>query len=475
MHKLYSLLLLHIVFISLCWAQPHIDLVPYATGFQADISGIEHTNDGRLFVTEQLGYIRIIQPGGTVSSRPFLDIHNKVTPTVIDSIKEQGLLGLAFSPNYAEDGNFYVYYTNKQGLGNCVLSRYHVSADPDSADAASEEVLLTIYKPYVNHNGGCLKFGPEGYLYLSVGDGGKGGDPGNRAQNKDSLLGKILRLDVAGGGPYSIPLSNPFLNGGGAPEVWAYGLRNPWRFSFDVVKNDLWIADVGEQTMEEINFQPAFATGARNYGWRCYEGTLEFNLNGCGNPMDYVSPVYTYYHSEAGECSVTGGYVYRGRDYPIMTGYYFFTDYCKGVILSLSGDGNFTPAIAGDFSGKLFSTFGEDIDGELYVADHSTGTIYKIIAVPLAIDNYNKDISYSKVYPQPNSGSFTCEFNLAADTRLELEVSDATGRIIYQQKEGFKPGRNVLPLNFSDISGGTYFLRLKTAKGSTYHKILITT
>jgi len=351
-----------------------LSLTSFASGF-AGVTDIKNTGDNRIFVVTQNGYIRIVDTSGAVYPKPFLDIHTIVTP----GGGEQGLLGLAFSPAYSTDGRFYVNYTDVSGDSH--IARYHVSAtNPDSADAASGETILYVAQPYSNHNGGDLRFGPDGYLYCSFGDGGSGGDPGNRAQNLQQYLGKILRINVDVPYGYSIPSDNPFFTNPNAyHEIWAYGVRNPWRASFDRITHDYWIADVGQGLHEEIDFQPAGDPGGENYGWRCYEGNDPYTLTGCGPISNYVFPVYTYDHIN-GNCSVTGGYVYRGGQYGAMFGKYFFADYCSGYITSIfpDGFGGWDTTFEGDFNNSQFGAFGENVNGELYISGNSSGIIYKL-------------------------------------------------------------------------------------------------
>lgn len=349
-------------------AQPNI-IIPFATGFDDPVV-ITHAGDSRLFVVAKAGYIYIVDTDGNTNPVPFLDIDARVKSTG----SEQGLLGLAFHPQYPDSAYFYVNYI---GVADSThISRFSVNpATPDLADNQSEKKLMTLYQPFTNHNGGDLKFGPDGYLYIALGDGGSGGDPDNRAQNLQDFLGKILRIDVDHGDPYAIPETNPFYNDPLAlDEIWAYGLRNPWRFSFDRLTGDLWIGDVGQGAHEEIDFEPAASTGGENYGWRCYEGNFSYNPNGCGAAGLYTFPVYDYSHSLG--CSVTGGFVYRGTQFPGMVGKYFFADYCSGRMWTLEDiGGTWTATLFAQFSGENFTTFGEDVQGRLYVASYSTGTI----------------------------------------------------------------------------------------------------
>lgn len=371
---------------------------PATLGLQRVIGGlskptdITHAADDRLFISEKVGRIRIVQNGSLLTTS-FLDISAKVAKNT--GSEETGLLGLAFHPNYKNNGYFYVNY-NVSGPLRTRVSRFKVSSgDSNIADPNSELVLMEFDQPYNNHNGGQLQFGNDGYLYIATGDGGSGGDPQNNAQNNDVLLGKLLRIDVdgtGGNGPdcetsgsnnYRIPPDNPYVNGKGGTcdEIWASGLRNPWRFSFDRLTHDLWIGDVGQGKIEEIDFMPAGSGGGKNYGWRCYEGDAEYSTGGCQPASSYVAPITTVNHS-TGACSITGGYVYRGSAFPNLNGHYFFSDYCDKTIRSISGaaDNPIVTAWSASGGGSNPVTFGQDRNGELYVG-YFSGDIYRITGV----------------------------------------------------------------------------------------------
>jgi glucose/arabinose dehydrogenase len=358
------------------WPQISVNL--YASGLGRPVQ-ITHAGDGsgRLFVVSQSGRIEVLQ-NGVMSSAPFLDITDRVLFG-----GEQGLLSMAFPPNFS-NSHFYVYYTDLKG--DNVVARCQVSDDPNSAFCDPEKIVLTISHPeFENHNGGQLVFGPDGYLYIGTGDGGGAGDPGNNAQDPRSFLGKILRLDVeAGDIPYAIPPTNPF-TGPNDPsniyldEIWALGLRNPWRFSFDRQTGDLYIGDVGQNTYEEIDFQPASSMGGENYGWNIMEGFHCFNAESC-DQTGLILPVVEYDHTEGN--SVTGGFVYRGSDYPRMQGIYFYGDFTSGAIWGLRNDGTTWQNALLLESGLSISAFGEDEKGNLYVTNYFSGDIYLITDSP---------------------------------------------------------------------------------------------
>jgi len=326
----------------------------------------------RLFIVEKTGRIRIVKNGGLLST-PFLDLSSRVS-----NGSEQGLLGLAFHPLYAQNGTFVVNYTNPSG--DTRVSRFTVSANPDLANGGSEQVILAVAQPFTNHNGGMVDFGPDGYLYIALGDGGSGGDPLGNGQDRTTLLGSILRLDIDGAAPYVIPPTNPFAS---SPtfkrEIWAYGVRNPWRFSFDRTTGDLYIGEVGQGAREEIDFQPASSTGGENYGWNIMEGTICFSPSSGCNQTGLTLPVLDYDHSQG--CSVTGGYVYRGTAVPALQGRYLYADWCQGWVRSFRMQGGQAvermdwPTLA---PGGSITSFGQDAQGEVYVLV-GQGSVYRIV------------------------------------------------------------------------------------------------
>lgn len=363
-----------------------VDVRPFAGGLK-DVTSIKHAGDDRLFVTQRDGRIFVIGPDGTVSPEAFLDIRDLVER----GFWEQGLLGLAFAPDYATSGVFYVTYSAKPDVGlnaPLVLARYKVDPAGDGpVDTATGEVLLSIPHPREFHYGGDLQFGPDGYLYMASGDGelvtGPQGDP--NALRGWNLLGKILRLDVdpAHSAAYAIPPDNPFVgNDDWRDEIWLYGLRNPWRISFDQQTGDLYIADVGLTRHEEINRIPPGVSG-RSLGWPCYQGPEPATtLDGCGDSDDHLFPLYSYPHTTGG-CSVIGGYVYRGREMPAFAGRYLFADLCTGAVLALGPDpqGEVEAVEAGRFPGRGWTTFGEDARGELYLGEYQgSDTVFRLVA-----------------------------------------------------------------------------------------------
>ena len=437
----------------------------------------------RIFVVERRGSdnrgrIKIVR-NGAVLATPFL------TTDVLASDTEQGLLGLAFAPDYATSGRFYVDYTDAGGTTRIV--RYQVSSDPDVADPAGT-VILSVAQPYTNHNGGWIGFGPDGYLYIAMGDGGSGGDPEDRAQNLNTLLGKILRIDVSGSG-YTIPSGNPYAGAtAGLDEIWCFGLRNPWRPSFDRQTGDFVIADVGQAQREEIDFAPAGTGAGANYGWRCLEGTLPYTTStttpcgSCANPAcPFVLPSAEYDHS-GGRCSISGGYVYRGSAIPSLQGSYFYADYCTGQIWSGRFQGGVLTGITertadlvpagGLYTIAHVTSFGEDARGELYICD-SDGEVYRIVTEDSVVGVGGgappARVLLKVVGPLPFRSDLTLEVDLPAPADATVEVYDVTGRKVRTLHRGLLPaGRNPLAWDGRLDGGGTapsgvYWLRLQAA------------
>jgi hypothetical protein len=436
-------------------------LIPFASGLTSPVC-IANEGDDRLFVVNQHGTISILNSDGTIRSQSFLDIQTRVVYG-----GERGLLGVAFHPQYQTNGYFYVNYI---GNGDSThISRFKVSIDNQNlADPQSELKLLTIFQPYQNHNGGDLNFGPDGYLYFGLGDGGLAGDPGNRAQNPKEFLGKMLRIDVDHGNPYSIPATNPFYNRTDTlGEIWALGLRNPWRFSFDRLTGDLWIADVGQDAIEEIDFQPAGDKGGENYGWRCFEGNQVYNTSLCNLSELFTFPIYTYPHGS--ECSVTGGYVYRRSETSPYYGYYFFADYCSDRIWTLhNASGVWIKEDFGQFAGNNFSTFGEDANGQLYVAGLASGNIFKINDLTTGLSDPAKSDEI-KIIRMPSGNMIRIETNQANQSVMHLNVFDISG-IKHFQTDFLEPNQE---FNFSFLKSGTYILTVLIDGKKNTHKVIV--
>lgn len=354
-------------------AADSLKLTEIATGFNRPLY-VTHAGDesNRLFLVEQSGKVWILNDGSR-SAQPFLDISQIISPAALGTgFTEQGLLGLAFHPDFASNRQFFVNFTDRKG--ETVVAKYLVSeSNPFLADVNSGQVIFRLSQPYSNHNGGHIEFGPDGYLYIALGDGGWANDPLGAGQNRGLLLGSILRIDIDGASPYTIPSDNPFVDDTGAhDEIWAYGLRNVWRFSFDRLTGDMYIADVGQNQWEEINFQPADSPGGENYGWNVWEGNHIF---AGGHAPNHVPPIFEYTRNMG--CSVTGGYIYRGEAVPDLYAAYIFGDFCTGRIWATWRDSELnwqTEQIMN--TGMAISSFGEDEARELYVIDYA-GALYR--------------------------------------------------------------------------------------------------
>jgi uncharacterized protein (TIGR03437 family) len=355
---------------TICAQWPEIRLQRIASGLAnpTDIAAVPD-GSGRLFVLEQPGRVRVIR-GGALQPEPVL------TLSTLSAGGERGLLGIAFPPGFASKRYFYLNYTDPQGAS--VVSRWRLTADPERADPGTEQVILRIVRTASNHNGGGIVFGPDGMLWIGTGDSGGGGDPANAAQNPNELRGKMLRIDTESGTePYAVPASNPFVNRANyRPEIWATGLRNPWRYSFDRETGDLWIADVGQNRAEEVNFQSASSPGGENYGWDMMEGLQCYPPGSTCNPTGLTLPILEYTRNLG--VSITGGLVYRGQRFPSMRGIYLYADFGSGRIWGVRRAGNSWENRELLDTAMQISTFGQDEAGELYVADHSGGAIYAI-------------------------------------------------------------------------------------------------
>jgi glucose/arabinose dehydrogenase len=423
------------------FSQPVLNYKQVITSLTSPVD-IVNANDGskRLFVVQQNGIIKVFDSLFNYKS-DFITVPGVLTGG------ERGLLSMAFHPDYRNNGFFFVYYTNSSG--SIEIARLKVSTDPNTADAGSKLVIITIPHPgQANHNGGKLNFGRDGYLYFGTGDGGSGGDPPNNAQTGISLLGKMLRIDIdhiAGTSNYSIPADNPYINDPLiADEVWAMGLRNPWRWSFDRITGDMWIGDVGQNAWEEINFSKANETKGVNYGWRCYEGTHAYNTTGCKTPENYVPPVFDYPHNAAaGGFVVTGGYVYRGTEYPSLNGYYICADYASANQWMISDSANtwVVKKQAGTFPAAI-SSFGEGEDGTLYACSLSAGIIYKIEAIT--------DVQFQLLTftGEVKNNIATIKWSASGEQNLQQFELEASNDSINFQKIGTLAAQNQINSNF---------------------------
>jgi glucose/arabinose dehydrogenase len=416
-------------------AQPIIDLQLVTTGFNEPVD-IASAGDERLFIVSRHGTIDILYPDLSVST--FLDIDDRVG----SGGGEQGLLGLVFHPSYAVNGYFYVNYTDT--LGDTHISRFSVSSEnPELADPDSELLLMYADQPANNHNSGDLAFGPDGYLWLCTGNGG--GPSNTNAQDTTTILGKVLRIDVDGATPYAIPADNPFVGVAGIDEMWSLGLRNPWRFSFDRLTGDIWIADVGGALKEEVNVISPEAGGGENFGWQCFEGTTM--TSSCDAGIDFTFPVFEYIHNPStGGYAITGGFVYRGTEFPNLYGYYTTVDYVTGNAWTVRSDG--AGAWISDFLGYLeedITSFGEDVNGEIYACEKNAGDIFRLV-------------------------------DLCGNFSLDAEVSDETaaglgnGAIDLELMEGNAPftfnwSNGETMEDLSGLSAGTYSVTVTDAIG----------
>jgi glucose/arabinose dehydrogenase len=453
-------LLYYLLMLSYLGQSQTISLQSIATGFASPVE-ITNAGDSRLFVVQKGGLIRILNADGTVNATPFLNLS-----AFVSTNSERGLLGLAFHPNYATNGYFFVNYTNL--AGNTIIARYTVNVSNPNIANTTETILMTITQPFANHNGGTIKFGPDGYLYIGMGDGGSGGDPGNRAQNINENLGKMLRIDVnTTTAPfYSSPNSNPYVGVAGNDEIWAIGLRNPWKFSFNRLNGDLWIADVGQDAVEEINkvVSPLPNSGI-NFGWRCYEGNSTYITSGCA-PSSAMSFPFIQYTRFGGACSVTGGYFYSGSAYPNFQNKYFFTDYCDNKIRMVDNAGVITTTAS--FSGNNFVTFGEDVNGELYIAGITSGTVYKIIDSSLSQPNF--ETNGFSLYPNPAKGYFVIK-SAATNLATNIDVFDISGKLLFSRKLTSNT-ENLIDTNL--LSKGMYLVTVETTNGTNYTtKVLV--
>ena len=450
-----NILLLISAFFCLNAFSQTIELEDFADGFSSPLA-LKNAGDERLFVVEQGGVIKIVDLNGVVNSTPFLDIQS-----IVNAGGERGLLGLAFHPEYQTNGRFFVHYSNSSG--DTQISEFSVStSNPDIANPNSEVMLLTVSQPFSNHNGGTIAFGPQdGYLYIGLGDGGGGGDTDNNAQNPTLLIGKLLRIDIdtqSGGNNYGIPSDNPFI---GDPntrdEIWATGLRNPFRFTMDPETNSIWIGDVGQNAREEVN-RASLSQAGLNYGWRCYEGNAPFNTSGCPDESELTFPVFDYSWNGGG--SVIGGYVYRGDLYADLQDVYVFGD-IDGMISTLDIDDNYINQ--GQFPGTWVA-FGQDINKELYSVNLG-GSIFKIAGGVLSVDE-NQGAN-AIIYPNPATSIVSIK--LQTQVMEHLKISDVKGSVIHTETLQ----SNQKQLNTSSFAKGMYFITITTKNGAVVVKKLM--
>lgn len=448
-----------------------IALETFATGFSSPVDIAHPAGDSRLFVVQQGGIIKILNPNKTVNATPFLTL----TSATVLSGGERGLLGLAFHPNYATNGYFYVNYT-RAGDGATVIARYSVSAtNVNVANPTSGLILMVISQPLSNHNGGTLKFGSDGFLYIGMGDGGGSGDTNGYSQNLSLTqtqvvanpsrinLGKMLRIDVdsnLGTLNYGIPSTNPYASEAGKEAIWAYGLRNPWKFSFNRINGDLWIADVGQGAIEEINKVASPIPTALNFGWRCFEGSVAFSstIGPCPAYNTTVAPITQYTHV-LNRCSVTGGYSYTGTANSSFAGKYFFGDYCSGEIAYITASGTVVWAYNTNVLYSL-TTFGEDVNGEIYVA--VGGTISRLYDPTLNIDQFSKNgLSF---YPNPAKTEIFIK-NISDTSLSKISIFDLTGKLVLTQS---MQNEEISSVNIAKLTSGLYLITLEDFTGNQY-------
>jgi len=464
--KGFYLVALCILFPFFLTAQGYqLEALPSDFIFPVDIA---NSGDGRLFIVEQRGNIYSINEEGTKNNTSFLNIGSKISFG-----GERGLLGMTFHPNFRENGVFYINYTDR--VGASVISSFRVDEGQNSVSAATENILLRVEQPYVNHNGGCLKFGPDGHLYIGMGDGGNRRDPQNNGQDNRKLLGKMLRLQVDELGNASIPADNPFINESTIPdEIWATGLRNPWRFSFDRLTGDLWIADVGQDAFEEVNKVKAGEGSGLDFGWRCWEGNEVLNPTGCLEDTTFYYPLYTYANTDLLGKSVTGGFVYRGSKIPALVGKYIYGDYESGIIWSLEElpNGEVLNQQLYDHRGDDISSFGEDEAGELYVAGHNSGKIYRFKGTTTS--NYPVFLNPSTliIAPNPVAAQLMISFELEQKTSIFIRLNSLQGQLLEEKKidKGF--GQQQITMNTENLSRGSYILNITDGKSSITKKLI---
>lgn len=472
---------------------PGLKLEPFAEGFSFPID-ITNCGDERLFVAERLGKIWILDTDGNKSTEPFLDITDRVFTVFPKEYDERGLLGITFHPAYPDSPYLYINYTGYDS--NSHISRFTVDpTNPNKALKSSEVIMLIVQQPkdpeYVNHKGGCLKFGSDGYLYCGLGDGGSAGDPMNNAQNGNVLLGKMLRIDInkpdeTNNKKYSIPPTNPFIGKMGVrPEIWATGLRNPYRFSFDRKTGVLWLPDVGQDKWEEINYISPASKGGKNFGWSCYEGNHNFKFNNCDyNGTKYSFPIIEYKHVILPCQSITGGYVYRGSKYPNLYGKYVYCDYCTGRFsIVFKVNNSWVNSFNLDEDDLSYVGFGENKEGELFVVNAVSGEIEHIADTTssnsfagtfteddISINNNAHDL---KIYPNPNHGQFTIELRAIENEKYQIFITNSMGQQIIAVTKTSMQGINKWQFSYPQLQKGVYLLNVQTTNKTITQKFVV--
>ncbi len=484
--KTTSLLILSFLTVLCGWAllfsnpaQAGVDLV--ISGLDQPVRLVAPDGDPRLFVVQRNGLIRVFDQSGAEQDT-LLDIRPQTTTG-----SERGLLGLAFPSDHTSTGRFYINFTDLQG--DTRVARYQLlNGDPDRADPASEEILLTVDQPFSNHNGGHIEFGPDGMLYVGLGDGGSGGDPQNRAQNDQDLLGKMLRLDVSPATGYAIPADNPFIGQGPRDEIWAKGLRNPWCFSFDGTTGDLYIADVGQEIHEEINVQKSTSNGGENYGWRLMEGSACYNPATDCDDGSLTLPISSYRHGgQPYRCSISGGYVYRGSNLPSLAGQYFYADYCSNQIWSLTWtNGIATPAVdrtaefTPDGGYGSIAAFGQDGLGELYILDLTRGRAFRLVSSGSDVPETRRRPYLNQNFPNPFNPRTEIVYSVyGGESPVSLRIYDLAGRLVRQLVDGVSPaGDHHTHWDGADDAGqrvvsGLYLYQLVSGETVTSRKMTL--
>jgi glucose/arabinose dehydrogenase len=451
MNKQLILLLLLWGQFSPLFGQSELQTVLIRSGFEQPV-GLAHLEGTGLFVVEKAGRVKYFDPTSSEPPLTLLDIQDRVRSSGF----EQGLLGLAFHPKFPDSNYLFVNYIRSGGESR--ISRFSVALEPVfQADPASEKTLLEVAQPYTNHNAGDLAFGPDGMLYLTFGDGGSGGDPEEAGQDRLTFLGKILRLDVDGGDPYAIPQDNPFaFDDFTLDEIWALGLRNPWQISFDRLTGDLWIGDVGQGQWEEINRQAFDSPGGENYGWDCFEGDAEFEMEDCPDVDELTFPVFAYRHGNGNGCSVTGGYVYRGNAMPDRQGHYFLADWCSGRMWALrpDDDGGWIDEVVLNTRMQI-TTFGEDSAGELYFATGS-GSVYRLASTVTSLQEV-ASIQQFTLSPNPTSDHSRIQLLINEPGQFQFRLLDFQGRLLKSWQESIV-NRYEQDLSLQDLPAGSYTL-----------------